>query len=396
MTQLPPVVPSQFIQVRDRIDRLPFSRIREVVRVGMGLSDLIPFWFGEPDQPTPSFIREAAKAGLDAEDTFYQANSGSPELRQALTEYMNGLYGTDLAPENITVSASAMNALMLATQVVAEPGRRMVLLAPTWPNLDGIQSILGAEICHVPLRIREGRWHLDLDELLDACDGQTSGILINSPGNPSGWMMSAEQQRTVLEFARKRGLWIVADEVYARIVYDRKAAPSFCELMTDEDRVIVVNSFSKSWAMTGWRLGWITASRQLERTFEMLTEYNIAGPPGFVQQAGVVALHEGEPFIRKSLERYRASRDLLIERLSAWPGVTLPTPEAAFYGFFQVEGLTDSITLAKDLLRTASVGLAPGSAFGDHYDDCLRLCFAVDPALLAEGLDRLEPVLARR
>ena len=131
-------------------------------------------------------------------------------------------------------------------------------------------------------------------------------IFLNSPNNPTGWMMSAEQQREVLAFARRRGIWIVSDEVYARIVYDRPHAPSFLEHAEPEDRVIVVNSFSKTWSMTGWRLGWITAPAALAPCFEMLTEYNIAGPPGFVQRAGIVAVQDGEPFVAEIVARYRA------------------------------------------------------------------------------------------
>ncbi len=214
-------------------------------------------------------------------------------------------------------------------------------------------------------------------------------IFLNSPNNPTGWMMTAEQQKAVLEFARSRGIWIVSDEVYARIVYDRPTAPSFLEQALPDDRVIVVNSFSKTWSMTGWRLGWITVPAELGPTFEMLTEYNIAGPAGFVQRAGVVAVRDGEACVRETVERYHAARDLMVERIARIPRISLPTPEAAFYGFFRVEGMTDSVAFAKELLTSTGVGLAPGAAFGDHSENFLRLCFAASLPTLERAFDRL-------
>ncbi len=221
-------------------------------------------------------------------------------------------------------------------------------------------------------------------------------IFLNSPNNPTGWTMTGEEQRAVLEFARARGLWLVADEVYARIVYDREAAPSFLEQAAPEDRLIVVNSFSKSWAMTGWRLGWITLPAALLPTFEMLTEYNIAGPAGFIQRAGVVAIEDGEPFVRGLVERYGAARALVAERVAAIPRLSLPLPAAAFYAFIRVDGMSDSLAFAKDLLQARGVGLAPGVAFGEGGEGHLRLCFAASAEALERALDRLAGFMAAR
>jgi aspartate/methionine/tyrosine aminotransferase len=376
--------------VRRSIAALPSSKIREVAHLGMGREDIIPLWFGESDLPTPKFICDAAAQALAAGDTFYQPNPGIPELRATLADYMNRLYGTRLAPDNVIVSASGMNALMLVMQSLIDPGDAVVTTTPAWPNLPAVPRILTGEIREVPLTPGNAGWRLDLDRLLDACDARTRVIFLNSPNNPTGWMMTAEQQKAVLEFARARGIWVVSDEVYARIVYDRPIAPSFLEQALPDDRVIVVNSFSKTWSMTGWRLGWITVPAELGPTFEMLTEYNIAGPAGFVQRAGVVAVQEGEACVRETVERYHAARDLMVERLARIPRISLPTPEAAFYGFFRVEGMTDSVAFAKELLMSTGVGLAPGAAFGDHSDDFLRLCFAASLPTLERGFDRLE------
>jgi aspartate/methionine/tyrosine aminotransferase len=289
---------------------------------------------------------------------------------------MNGLYGTRLQPENVIVSASAMNALMLV-----------------------MQAILSGRVQSVPLTPGNLGWRLDLDRLFAACDERTRVIFLNSPNNPTGWMMTAEQQKEVLAFARRRGIWIVSDEVYARLVYDVRHAPSFLEQAEPDDRVIVVNSFSKTWSMTGWRLGWITAPAALGRTFEMLTEYNIAGPPGFVQQAGIVAVRDGEPFVAEIGARYRAAREVVLERVAAIPRLSLPRPEAAFYAFLRVDGMEGSVAFAKDLLRATGVGLAPGAAFGnaDHpFDDYLRLCFAAKLPTLERAFERLAQFMAER
>jgi aspartate/methionine/tyrosine aminotransferase len=376
--------------LRRSIAALPSSRIREVAHLGMGRDDVIPLWFGESDLPTPKFIGDAAARALAAGDTFYQPNAGIPELRTTLADYMNRLYGTELTLHNVIVAASGMNALMLVMQSLVDPGAVVVTTTPAWPNLPAVPRILTGAIRAVPLSPSNAGWRLDLDRLLDACDARTRVIFLNSPNNPTGWMMAAEEQRAVLEFARARGIWIVSDEVYARIVYDRPTAPSFLEQALPDDRLIVVNSFSKTWSMTGWRLGWITLPAELGPTFEMLTEYNIAGPAGFIQRAGVVAVRDGEPSVRETVERYRAARDLTVARLARMPRLSLPVPDAAFYAFIRVDGMDDSVAFAKDLLARTGVGLAPGAAFGDHSDDFLRLCFAASLPKLEEALDRLE------
>jgi aspartate/methionine/tyrosine aminotransferase len=376
--------------VRASIAGLPSSKIREVAHLGMGRDDVIPLWFGESDLPTPKFICDAAAQALAAGDTFYQPNPGITELRDALAGYMNRLYGTAFAQDNVIVSASGMNALMLVMQSLIDPGDVVVTTTPAWPNLPAVPQILTGAIRAVPLTPTNAGWQLDLDRLLDVCDQRTRVIFLNSPNNPTGWMMSAEKQQAVLEFARARGLWIVSDEVYARIVYDRPTAPSFLEHVQPDDRVIVVNSFSKTWSMTGWRLGWITVPAELGPTFEMLTEYNIAGPAGFVQRAGVVAVQNGEAVVRETVLRYHQARDLMVERIGRTPRMSLPTPDAAFYGFIRVDGMTDSVAFAKELLTSTGVGLAPGAAFGDHSDDFVRLCFAASLPTLERAFDRIE------
>ncbi len=381
--------------LRPSIAALPASLIREVTDQAMGLEGLIPLWFGEPDVPTPEFICAAAAGALAAGDTFYQPNAGIRPLREALAAYMSRLYGTALGVDHVIVSVSAMNALMVVMQSLVDPGDGVVTTTPSWPNLPAVPEILGGDVRRVPLTATAAGWQLDLDRLFAACDERTRVIFLNSPNNPTGWMMSAEQQAEVLAFARRRGIWIVSDEVYARIVYDRPVAPSFLQCAAPDDRVIVVNSFSKSWAMTGWRLGWITAPPALGPTFEKLTEFNIAGAAGFIQRGGVAAVQEGEAFVTDTVARYGRARDLVVERVARMPRLNLPRPDAAFYAFIRIDGMADSVAFAKALLAQTRVGLAPGDAFGDEGRGYLRLCFAASLPTLEDALDRIEGFMTR-
>ena len=298
---------------RPSVNALQPSLIRKVANAAIGKSDVIPLWFGEPDKPTPQFIREAAKDAIDEGQTFYQPNLGIVELREALATYTNGLYGTDLNVDNIAVTPSGMTALSVVLQCIVAEGDSVVIPSPVWPNLPSAARILGADIERVSLRPLEGKWHLDLDELFGACSANTRALLINSPNNPTGWMLEDDEQHAILEFCRERDIWLIADEVYNRIVYDRSRAPSFIDKVSDKDKYLIVNSFSKSWAMTGWRLGWITAPTSLIPAVEMVTEFSFSCIFSPTQIAGITAIQHGEAFVRSSTARYRAALDLLIE-----------------------------------------------------------------------------------
>jgi aspartate/methionine/tyrosine aminotransferase len=379
---------------RPSVGQLQPSLIRKLANGAMGRDDVIPLWFGEPDMPTPDFIREIAKASLDNGETFYQANAGHPLLRTALKDYMNQLYATSFNVDNIIVTASGMAAVALATQCVVAQGDHIVTHSPTWPNLPSNPQIMGANLTLVPLRPQDGYWHLDIEELLAACTPQTSALLINSPSNPTGWMLSDDEQQYILDFCRANDLWLIADEVYNRIVYDRPYAPTFADKITDDDKVLIVNSFSKTWAMTGWRLGWLTIPKSMLTTFEMLVEYNFSCIFEPIQLAGVVAINEGEPFVQQSVTRYKASLDFVTEQLESLPRISFPQPRAAFYAFFGVDGVDDSYMFAKEILDKTGVGLAPGLAFGADGEGYLRLCFAAEIDHLQDAFERLKPMLS--
>lgn len=382
---------------RTVVRELGASRIREVANVGMGRGDVLPFWFGEPDQVTPAFIREAAKAALDDGDTFYTHNYGIPPLREAIAGYLSSLH-QPVDAGRVAVTSSGVSALMVLSQLIISPGDRVVAVTPLWPNVSEIPKILGADVVRVALQFGQ-TWELDLQKLLDALTPDTRAVLLNSPNNPTGWVMPREQQEIVLAHCRRHGIWIVADDVYERLVYvDGKeahpCAPSFLDIAEADDRVISSNSFSKSWLMTGWRLGWLVAPPALMTDIGKLIEYNTSCAPGFVQRAGIVAIERGDEIIGNTVVRYRQARDFLYQRLNALPGVTAPRPKGAMYLFFRVEGTSDSLELCKQLVRDAGLGLAPGSAFGAEGEGYLRWCFASSLERLEDGVQRLERFLS--
>jgi aspartate/methionine/tyrosine aminotransferase len=380
-------------RIRPAIRDLELQQIGQVSSLAMGDPDVIPLWYGESDMPTPGFINDAAGAALAAGETFYTHKRGIPELRTALADYATALCGARVAEDRISVTSSGMAGIMTAMQMLIDPGDNAVIVGPVWPNARAAVEIMGGAPRTAPLRFGDAGWTLDLDRLFDACDARTRAIFINSPGNPTGWMMGRTQQQAVLDFAREKGLWILADEVYGRIVYDRPAAPSFLEIAAPDDPVIVVNSFSKSWAMTGWRIGWLTHPPACGDWVANLVEYSTSGTPTFLQHAALTALRDGEPLVAAMVDRCRRGRDVIGACLADLPRVRYRAPDAAFYAFFAVDGMANSLDFAKDLVHSARVGLAPGTAFGPDGEGWLRLCFARAPATLEQAVERLTPAL---
>ncbi|MBO22056.1 MAG: aspartate aminotransferase [Rhodospirillaceae bacterium] len=382
-------------RLRPAVDELEGSLIRQVAETNIGRDDVIPLWFGEPDLPTPDYIKDAVTQAIVDDHVFYAQNRGIPPLREAIAEYSSTLIGRKIGVDRITASVSGMAAIMLTSEVLIDNGDNVVVVGPVWPNCKGTVFIIGGEARTAPLRADEnGIWQLDLNDIRSRCDDRTRAVFVNSPGNPTGWIMEADQQRELLAFTRERGIYLISDEVYIRLIYDRPRAPSFLDIAEPDDRVIVINSFSKTWSMTGWRLGWLTHPPDLGPDFSKLNEFNIASPTTFVQHAGVVAIREGEPFVSEMVERYRRNRDLVFQRLGAMGRVTLSKPEGAFYAFMKIDGITDSVAYASELIAKTGVGLAPGRAFGPEGEGWLRLCFAAEPDTLSTAMDRLAPALS--
>lgn len=372
---------------------------RQLANGAMGKPNVIPLWFGEPDLSTPDFICQAAVESLGRGETFYTEGLGRPQLRMAIAEYMNRLHdlghdrSTAITMERIAVTVSGGNALNLAFQCVLEQGDLVVTHSPTFPNLLSIPALYGARVETVPMTIASGGWELDVEQLLDA-SRDAKVILINSPNNPTGWVMPREAMLELLTVARQRGIWLISDEVYSRIYFSAKAAPSFSELATSEDRLLVVNSFSKAWAMTGWRLGWLTVPASVLPMLERIIEFSVSSAPAFAQQAACVALEEGEDFVRECVARYHKNLQMVTEAFAKIERIKFVPPTATFYAYFQIEGVKQNFEFAQKLIDEAGVGLAPGTTFDANANDWYRLCFAQTPERLAEALNRLTRYLA--
>ena len=381
---------------RPGVRALRTSLIREVANAGLGRDDVLAFWFGESDQPTPAFIRETAARALTDGRTFYTHNLGRLDLRETLSRYLTDLHSSPIAVDRLAVTSAGVNALMLAAQAVIEPGDKVAVVTPVWPNVVEIPRIMGAHVTPVSLEPRNGRWSLDLDRMLDALTPDTRAVFINSPNNPTGWTLDAEARQAILDRCRRHGTWIMADDVYERVSFGAaRSAPSFLPLADPEDRVVSTNSFSKAWRMTGWRLGWMVAPPSLMEALGVLLEYNTSCAPDFVQEGALAALTDGEPYVAQIRDELAAARNQVLAGLRAIPGIEAPEPDGGMYAFFRLEGCEDSFTLAKTLVTEAGLGLAPGAAFGPEGEGWLRWCFAARPEKNAAGLQRLAAHLVR-
>jgi aspartate/methionine/tyrosine aminotransferase len=379
--------------LRSSLDPLPASRIREVANAAMGRDDVLKFWFGEGDLPTPGFIREAAKAALDQGETFYNHNLGIGELRQSIAGYVNRLHAPAVAVDidRIAVTSSGVSALSLVAQSLFEPGDRVAIVTPVWPNVTAQPRIMGAEVKRVPLACHAGRWGLDLQRLLDAAPAGTRAVIVNSPNNPTGWVMPQADWDTLLAHCRRHGIWVIADDAYERLVFDGNPhGPGVLAQVDPDERFISANTFSKSWTMTGFRLGWLVAPRGFIANVAKMVEFNTSCAPTFIQHAGIAAIEHGDALVAETRARLQGARDALVEQLARIPGVESAPPEGAMYLFFRVAGRSDdSLAFAKRLVTQAGLGLAPGVAFGPEGEGYLRWCFASQRRLIDDGVARL-------
>jgi aspartate/methionine/tyrosine aminotransferase len=384
--------------MRQAIQHLEESKIREVANAGMGRSDVLAFWFGESDEVTPDFIRQAAIDSLQSGETFYTHNLGLPVLREAVASYMSAHHAT-IAMERIAITSGGVNALMLAVQMLVDAGDEVVAVTPVWPNLTAQPAIMGAKLRCVPLRPvtsgpDQGAWALDLDQLLAAITPTTKLLIVNAPNNPTGWTLTREEQRAIVAHCRRTGTWILSDEVYERLYFEpteNGCAPSFLDVTTPEDRLVVVHSFSKSFLMTGWRLGWLVMPPAMTHDMGKLIEFNTSCASVFTQRAGVVALQRTLEVTPRVVAHLKLCRDTLVPLLQAMPAVQVAPAKGGMYAFFKLAGHDDSLVTAKRLVVEAGLGLAPGNAFAPEAQGWLRWCFASkDPARLVDGVERLK------
>ncbi len=385
--------------MRKAILDLEASKIREVANAGLGREDVLAFWFGESDEVTPDFIRHAAIDSLARGETFYAHNLGLPELREAVAAYASRLHPR-LDAGRVAITSGGVNALMLAMQALVDAGDEVVAVTPVWPNLTAQPAILGARVRRVSLKPVDGEWVLDLDALRAAITPATKLLIVNAPNNPTGWTMTRAEQQAVLDHCRATGTWILADEVYERLYFEPSAngcAPSFLDIAAPDDRLVVAHSFSKSFLMTGWRLGWLVLPQALMDGMAKLIEFNTSCASVFTQRAGIVALQRTDEVTPRVVAHLKICRDTLVPLLAALPRVRVRPAPGGMYAFFQLEGAADSLDVAKRLVAEAGLGLAPGNAFAPEAQGWLRWCFASkDPQRLVQGVERLGRWLRER
>ncbi|MBB3521595.1 pyridoxal phosphate-dependent aminotransferase [Rhizobium sp. BK456] len=374
----------------------PESGIVEVVNYARGREGLLPLWVGEGDLPTPDFISRAAMDALASGETFYTWQRGIPELRQALSDYYFRHFGHRLPVEHFYVTGSGMQAIQIAVQTMTSPGDEFVYLTPAWPNIAAALEIAGARSVGVELQFEGGKWAVDLDRVEAAITPKTRGIFVNTPSNPTGWTATKKDLADILALARRHDLWIMADEIYALYYFAGGRAPSFLDVMQTDDKIIFVNSFSKNWSMTGWRVGWIVAPPQIGQVLENLIQYSTSGVAQFMQKGAVAALNQGDDFIAANIAKAARSRDLLCDALVATNRVETLKPDGALYAFLKIDGVTDSRSAAIDIVDKTGVGLAPGTAFGAGGKLFLRACFLRDPAQVAVAAERLCDYILKR
>ena len=357
----------------------------------MGMPGVLKLYFGESDLPTPDFIQRAAAEAMAAGYTFYTENAGLPALREAIARYTARLHGVDLDPRaHLAVTASGVQALSLTLRCLIDPGDEALVLTPVWPNGSAILQLAHAVVKQIPHVLGAEEYGIDFDALEQAVTARTRLLLYTSPSNPLGWVATEADQDRLLDFARRHDLWLVADEVYERLYYGGPlVAPSILRKSAREDAVLVIQSFSKAWSMTGWRLGWVAGRKDLIARASELNEFMVSCAAGFTQRAGEIAIEQGEDSVSAMLARLRENRDFCLAALRAMPGVTVPVPRGAFYLFPRVEAARDSFAFCRDLLLETKVGLAPGVAFGAGGEGSVRLCFASDRVILEEAMSRM-------
>ncbi|MBX9619255.1 MAG: pyridoxal phosphate-dependent aminotransferase [Hyphomicrobiales bacterium] len=373
----------------------PESGIVEVMNYGRMRPGLIPLWAGEGDEPTPSFIAEAATRALAAGETFYTYQRGLPDLREALADYHQRLFGKTFSPEQFFVTGSGMQAIQVALGMTVGAGDEILIPSPAWPNAAAAAGVNGGKARFVPMTFGNTGWQLDLEKLFAARTDRTRAIFINSPSNPTGWTATADELRSILAFARQHGLWIIADEIYTRFYYAGARAPSFLDIMEEDDKILFVNTFSKNWSMTGWRMGWIMAPPRLGQVVENLIQYATSGVAAFMQRAGIVALTRGEPYVEHVIDRARRGRAIVCDGLASTGRVRFTPPDGAFYLFFSIDGERDVRQLGLRLVDEANIGMAPGTAFGPGGEGYMRFCFLRREDLVEEAVSRLVTWLKR-
>ena len=385
------------MKLREEILNVAESPMVQIATIAESMPGSLKLCYGESDMPTPAFICRAADEAMRAGHTFYTHTAGYRELREAIANKITELHQVRYDVPEIMATVGGTMAIYAAIRALVGRGDNAVIVSPAYAIFSNAVIMSGGEPRPAPLARRGDRFVLDLDRIHGAIDADTRLIVVNSPSNPTGWVITEDEQRALAEIAERHDVVLLADEVYERLVYDGRAiAPSFARVVTNRDRLIVINSFSKTYNMTGWRLGWAQTSARTITAMYKAAEFMTSNPAAMVQQAGIAALRDGEPYVAELREHYRQRRDQVTATLSNLPGVSLPDPQGAFYAFPKFDDSTDSAAFTAALLRDTGLALAPGVGFGRDGEGYIRVCFASTEATISDALARLKKYVVSR
>ena len=356
--------------------------------------DIIHLQIGEPDFDTPAHVREAAKRALDEGATHYAPYPGIPALREAIAEDATRRKGFDVTPDRVFVTVGGKGVMLYAILGTIDPGDEVIVPDPGYPIYESLVRFIGATPVPIPIRM-ENEFRLDVDELASLITPRTRMIVINSPANPTGGVLTREDLERIAALAREHDLVVLADEIYGRILYDGTEHVSIASLPGMAERTVVLDGFSKTFAMTGWRLGYAIVPPSLVKTYGQLIINTISCAPTFAQVGAVEALRGPQDDVDAMVVEFRARRDLVVDGLNAIPGIRSLRPTGAFYAFPDVSGTgLPGAELAERLLHEAGVCVLAGTAFGGVGTDHIRISYANSRENLSRALERIGDFVA--
>ncbi|MEW9122663.1 MAG: pyridoxal phosphate-dependent aminotransferase [Thermotaleaceae bacterium] len=378
-------------KLSDNALKLEDSLIRKMFDMASKMEDVISFAIGEPDFTTPDNIIEAAYAALKRGETHYTSNMGILPLRQAIAKESKTHRKVELNPENqIMVTGSGMEALMLAMMAIVNPGDEVILSNPYWTNHASQVKMCGGTPKLVNVYEEDG-FIFNPEHLRKAVNSKTKAILLNSPANPTGGVAERHVLEEIAAIAKEHDLLIISDEVYRYFVYDGAEFISIASLEGMKDRTIIIDSFSKTYAMTGWRIGYAAACEEIIEKMGKLQENIISCVSTFIQYAALEALEGPQDDLAYMVQKYRERRDLIIDGINAIDGLSCIKPKGAFYAFANITASKmTSEEFALALLKKAKVVVVPGVGFGDAGEGFVRISYATSEENILEGLRRIK------